>query len=113
MVDILEVIFAFVVNCDHWIVQFPQTYDVFVSSLFFLHPPPTISCMSLLVRSLPIDPVEVRPYAVSVGKGGTDIVKWLGETDPSVVPKQIYISQFVNIRSVYSKFWNVLIYVIP
>ena len=77
-------------HTDHWIQQLPQTYEDFVSSLFFLHPPPTISCMSLLARSLTIDPVEGRPFAdLAVGKGGTDIVKWLGDTDPSVEPQKV------------------------
>ena len=67
--------------------QFPQTpMDEFLSSLFFF-PPPTISCMSLLVKSLPREPVDGRPFDDEIGKGGTDIVRLLGDTDLSVDPE--------------------------
>ena len=62
-----------------------------------MHPPPTISCMSLLVRSLPIDPVDGRPFAdvTAVGNGGTDIVKWLGDTDASVEPEKRFANCYL------------------
>ena len=60
--------------------------DEFRSSLFFF-PPPTISCISLLVKSLPREPVDGRPFVDEIGKGGTDIVKLLGEIDISVDPE--------------------------
>ena len=66
--------------------QFPQTpIEEFRSSLFFF-PPPTISWISLFVKSLPIEPVDGRPFE-EIGKGGTEIVRLLGDTDPSVDPK--------------------------
>ena len=65
--------------------QFPQTpIEEFRSSLFFF-PPPTISWISLLVKSLPIEPVDGRPFE-EMGRGGTEIVRLLGEIDPSVDP---------------------------
>ena len=39
--------------------------------------------MSLLVKSLPREPDDGRPFDES-GNGGTDIVKLLGDTDLSV-----------------------------
>ena len=68
--------------------QFPQTSEELLFSLLFLQPPPTISCTSVLPKSLPIEPVEGRPFGDDFRTGGKEIVKWPGETglfiDPNI-----------------------------
>ena len=38
------------------------------------------------MKSLPREPVDGRPFE-DIGRGGTEIVRLLGEIDPSVDPK--------------------------